>query len=53
VRAHPGKWQIGVIDRNIIAQAFWAKAIGPHLPLSFNHQFEGEDWSIYEFEVMR
>jgi predicted acetyltransferase len=53
LQAHSGKWQVGVIDRNKVAQAFWAKAIGPHQPASFSHQFDGENWLIYEFEAIQ
>jgi predicted acetyltransferase len=48
---HPGPWQLGVIEKNGGASAFWAKVVEPYAPTSYPHHFDGEDWLVYEFEV--
>ena len=48
---HTGRWQIGVIEKNLGASAFWAKTIGPYDPAIYPHHFDGEDWLIYDFET--
>jgi predicted acetyltransferase len=52
LRAHAGKWQIGVIDKNKVASAFWAKAVEPYHAISFQHRFDGENWKLYEFQSL-
>ncbi len=53
LRRHAGPWQVGVINRNAGASAFWAKAIRPYAPATYPHRFDGETWLIYEFEPVR
>ncbi|WP_338723708.1 GNAT family N-acetyltransferase [Devosia sp. XK-2] len=48
---HPGLWQLGVIEKNGGASAFWSKVVAPCSPNSYPHHFDGEDWLVYEFEV--
>lgn len=49
VERHHGPWQVGVIDKNGGAGAFWKKVVKPYSPSSQTHHFDGEDWLIYEF----
>jgi predicted acetyltransferase len=48
---HTGKWQIGVIDRNKGANAFWARSLELHRPTKSQHHFDGENWLVYEFTM--
>ncbi|WP_379993962.1 GNAT family N-acetyltransferase [Devosia nitrariae] len=49
LRRHHGRWHIGVIDRNEGANAFWARALADRDAATFNRQFDGENWLVYEF----
>jgi predicted acetyltransferase len=51
LRMHTGKWQIGVIDRNKGANAFWARSLERHRPATSQHHFDGENWLVYEFTM--
>lgn len=51
VGANPGPWQIGVMERNVQASAFWRSVTAAYEPRVFSHHFDGEDWRIYEFET--
>jgi predicted acetyltransferase len=51
LRANPGRWQIGVMERNIPASAFWQTVTAAHAPKAYPHHFDGEDWRVYEFET--
>jgi predicted acetyltransferase len=44
---HPGRWHLGVIDRNTAAAGFWRKVLSdaPSRPV----HFDGEDWTVREF----
>lgn len=48
---HRGPWQLGVVEKNGGASAFWSKVVASHSPSSYPHHFDGEDWLIYEFAV--
>jgi predicted acetyltransferase len=52
LRLHAGKWQIGVIERNKDANAFWARSLEPYRPTQSTHQFDGENWLIREFKAI-
>jgi len=49
--ANPGRWQIGVMERNTAASAFWLSVTAAHAPKAYPHHFDGEDWRIYDFEM--
>ena len=51
VGANPGRWQIGVLERNLPASAFWRSVTSAYAPRAFSHRFDGEDWRLYEFET--
>lgn len=49
VQYHPGLWEIGAMEKNTQAKAYWAKTLSPYQPTSFPHRFEGDDWLIHAF----
>lgn len=49
--ANPGRWQIGVMESNAAASAFWLSVTAAFAPETYPHHFDGEDWRIYEFET--
>ena len=51
LRANPGRWQIGVMERNRAASAFWLSVTEVFAPKAYPHHFDGEDWRVYEFET--
>ncbi|MCX5481255.1 GNAT family N-acetyltransferase [Kaistia geumhonensis] len=51
LRANPGRWQIGVMERNLAASAFWRSVTTAYAPEAFSQQFDGEHWRVYEFET--
>lgn len=51
LRANPGRWQIGVMERNLAASAFWLNVTAAHAPRAYPHHFDGENWRVYEFET--
>jgi predicted acetyltransferase len=46
---HPGKWHIGVIERNAPAVAFWRTVAQFRQAAESRHQHDGEDWRLYAF----
>jgi predicted acetyltransferase len=52
LRIHTGPWQIGVIDKNVEVNAFWAKVTAPNKPATPPHRFDGENWLLYEFGLL-
>ncbi len=51
VGRHPGRWQVGVIEKNAAAAAFWKKATLPYRPTSHARAFDGEDWLVRDFDA--
>ena len=49
ISAHPGRWHIGVIEKNAGAFRFWAAQRHCRGAAQSHHHFDGEDWLVYEF----
>lgn len=52
-RRFPGRWQVRVMEANVVARQFWDRAISSFLgpastTLRFDH--EGEHWHVFCFE---
>ncbi|WP_052731721.1 GNAT family N-acetyltransferase [Devosia geojensis] len=47
INGHPGRWHIGVIERNAGAARFWSRL--RYCRNAQPHRFEGEEWLVYEF----
>ena len=46
---HPGKWHIGVIERNAPAMAFWQTVAQFRQAAESRHHHDGEDWRLFAF----
>jgi predicted acetyltransferase len=51
LQRHPGDWQIGVPKANVPAQAFWGRALAPHLFAQRDIVFEGDHWRLNAFRT--
>ncbi len=51
VGRHPGRWQVGVIEKNRGAAAFWQKATHRYRPTAHARAFDGEHWLVHDFEA--
>lgn len=48
---YPGPWQIGVIERNRQAMAFWSRVLEDRAAGRQRLEHEGESWLLYAFDV--
>jgi predicted acetyltransferase len=51
--AHAGPWHIAVPHANRTAQAFWGRALVARSAPPRDIHFDGDDWSLYAFDVER